>query len=325
MLRSDRRAVLASAVAFLCGAAGAQVRSDSTRILCGYPAGGSVDLVSRKAGEKLAAATGLPAFVDNRTGAAGRIAVTELLKGAQDGRTLLVTPASVLTMYPHVYTGLAYDPLQDLAPVCTVATTAFVLAAGPQVPANVRDLPAFVTWCRANPAGAQCGNAGAGSMPHFMAVLLARETGVPFDHVPFRGGSAAMQAVAAGDLAVALGTESSARSLVDAGRLRALSVTSKERSPFFPTAPPFQELGSPALTRQEWFGVFARSRTPEGTIERIADALRGGFDQPDARELLQKNALLPDHLGPAALAAALHAEHAFWGPLIRSSGFKPES
>jgi tripartite-type tricarboxylate transporter receptor subunit TctC len=156
-------------------------------------------------------------------------------------------------------------------------------------------------------------------------VLLARETGVSFDHVPFRGGSAAMQAVAAGDLAAAFGTESSARGLVDAGRLRALSVSSRERSPFFPAAATFKELGYPALTRQEWFGVFARSRTPQGTIERMADALRAGFEQPDARELLQKNALLPDRLGPAALASALQAEHAFWGPLIRNSGFKPEA
>jgi tripartite-type tricarboxylate transporter receptor subunit TctC len=325
MPHTDRRALLLAVAGLCCAPAFAQPRRDTLRILCGYPAGGSVDAVSRKAAEKLAGPTGPAAWVDNRPGAAGRLAVLELLKGGDDGRKLLVTPASVLTMYPHVYGNLGYDPLRDLAPVCTIAATAFALAVGPKVPVPVRDLPSFLEWCGKDLARAQCGNAGAGSMPHFMAMLLARETGVAFQHVPFRGGSAAMQAAAAGELAAALATESSARPLVEAGKLRVLAVSSAARSPFFPAAPTFQESGYAALTRREWFGVFAPSVIARGTIDPLSATLRTGFADPDARELLQANALLPDGLDADSLAIALRNEHGFWGPLIRSSGFRPES
>lgn len=309
----------------ICAPAFAQGRADATHVLCGYPPGGSVDAVSRKAAEKLAKRSVTPAWVDNRPGAAGRLAVMELLKGRADGRTLLVTPASVLTMYPHVYGQLGYDPLRDLAPVCTLAATAFALAVGPAVPPEIRQLPAFLEWCRQDGRHAQCGNAGAGSMPHFMAMLLARATGVEFQHVPFRGGSAAMQAVAAGELASALATEAAARPLVEAGRLRVLTVSSATRSPFFTGAPTFQEFGYAALTQREWFGVFAPSAVARGTIDLISEALREGFADPDARDLLRGNALLPDSLGPDPLLAALQTETGFWGNLIRSSGFRADS
>jgi len=318
----SRRSVLLAGAGLGWSASWAQTRAE-TRILCGYPAGGSVDLVSRKTAEKFAAHFGAPAFVDNRTGAAGRLAVTQVVKASE--KTLLVTPASVLTMYPHVYADLGYDPLTELAPVCTVAATAFVIAVGPKVPAQVRDLPGFVQWCKDNRGLSQCGNAGAGSMPHFMAMLFAGEAGVAMDHIPFRGGSAAMQAVAAGDLAAALGTESSALNMVEAGRLRVLAVSSGERSPFFAGAPTFQELGFPKLTQREWFGVFAPARADAKFVDRAAAAISTGFDEPDARELLRKSALLPDRLKLDALHDALQSEYAFWGPLIRNSGFKPET
>lgn len=303
----------------------AQTRGDTGRILCGYPAGGSVDLVSRKAGEKLARGASGAFVVDNKPGAAGRLAVTELLKAAPDGRTALVTPASVLTMYPHVYAPAGYDPFADFTPVCTLAATGFVLAVGPKVPASVSDLRGFLDWCRADRARAQCGNAGAGSMPHFMALLLSREAALPMDHVPFRGGSAAMQAVAAGELGAALATESAARAMVETGRLRVLASSGGDRSAFFPQAPTFAESGLPALTQREWFGLLMPARVPRPVVEGTASVLRAAFAETDAQELLQKNALHADRLGPAELAQALRREYDFWGPLIRASGFRPES
>lgn len=314
---------------FAAGAAApfspAQARGDAGHVLCGYPPGGSVDLVARKAADKLAAGASSPFVVDNRSGAAGRLAVMELRKAPADGRTLLVTPVSVVTLYPHVYAHLGYDPLRDLAPVCAVTATAFVLAVGPKVPAGVQDLHSFLAWCRAAAAPAQCGNAGAGSMPHLLALLVARETGVPMEHVPFRGGNAAMQAVAAGDLGAAIGTESSALGLAQAGRLRVLGVTTDGRSGFFPQVPSFAELGWPALRQREWFGVFAPAGTPADRIRSESALLLDAFAQPDARALLERNALQPEHLGPDAFAAGLKREYGFWGPIVRASGFRPES
>jgi tripartite-type tricarboxylate transporter receptor subunit TctC len=303
----------------------AQVRADSGRVLCGYPAGGSVDLVSRKVAEKLGRNLAAAFMVDNKPGAAGRLAATELVKAPPDGRTALVTPASVLTMYPHVYSPAGYDPFGDFTPVCTLASTGFVLAVGPRVPAAVMDLRGYLDWCRADPARAQCGNAGAGSMPHFMALLLAREAALPMDHIPFRGGSAAVQAVAAGELGAAIGTEAAARPMAEAGRVRVLSTSGRDRSVYFPQAPTFAESGLAALTQREWFGLFMPARVPRTVVEGSAAALRAAFAETDAKDLLEKSALHPDMLGPAELAQALRREHDFWGPLVRASGFRPES
>jgi tripartite-type tricarboxylate transporter receptor subunit TctC len=303
----------------------AQPSPERLSILCGYPAGGSVDVVSRKLGEKVAQRTGAPAIIENRPGAAGRLAVQDLKKAPAGGRSLLVTPASVMTMYPHVYAQLGYDVFTDVQPVCTVAATAFALAVGPAVPASITTLEGFVAWCRANRAAAQCGNAGAGSMPHFMAILFGREAGIDLDHIPFRGGSAAMQAVAAGDLAAALGTESSAMALYQAGKLRVLATSAAERTRAFPQAPTFRERGHPALMQREWFGVFAPAGESRDVIARMGDLLRQPLGDRDVRDTWDRLGLQPDALDAGQLQAALRREYDFWGPLVRSSGFKPES
>jgi tripartite-type tricarboxylate transporter receptor subunit TctC len=303
----------------------AQPRRETLRIICGYPAGGSVDIVCRQLAERLVAGRfAAQAFVDNRSGAAGRLAVEDLKRAPADGSALLVTPASVVTMYPHVYRQLAYDPFADLAPVSAVAATGFALAVGPRVPASVASVEGFGHWCRTHAPGAQCGNAGAGSMPHFMALLMERELRSALTHVPYRGGGAAMQAVAAGDIASALGTEASARPLAQAGRLRVLATTGAERSPFFPDVPTFREQGLPPLTQREWFGAFVPARTPTATVQAASDALRAVLREPDVRDAWERTGLLLESSTPDALRAAMRADYAFWGPLISASGFTPE-
>ena len=324
----SRRQLLAAAVIACVGVPPtlrAQGRSDATRILCGYPPGGSVDVVARKAVDKLTQLGAGPAVVDNRPGAAGRLALVELKKAAADGRTLVLTPASALTMYPHGYRDLAYDPFADLTPVCTLAATGFAFVVGPKVPQSVTDVDSFVRWCRADPARAQIGNAGAGSMPHFMAMLLSKESQLPVDHVPYRGGMLAMQAAAAGELSAALATEAAARPMADAGRLRVLATSGAERSSFFPQAPTFAQLRMPTLTQREWFGVYTTAGTPAAIVEGISAKLRTAMAEPDGRDLLNKVGLVTDALDSAQLAASMRREHAFWGTLVRSSGFKPES
>lgn len=297
----------------------------SLRVLCGYPPGGSVDVVSRKLVEKLAPRIAGPAIVDNKPGAAGRLAVEELRKAAPDGTTMLITPASVVTMYPHVYRQLSYDPFTDLAPVSTVCASGFALAVGSKVPAGVTTLEGFARWCRAEPAAAQCGNAGAGSMPHLMAMLMARDLDIELAHIPYRGGFAAMQAAAAGEVAAALSTESSARALQEAGKLRVLATTWSERSPFFPNCPTFHEQGFPALTQREWFGAFMPAKTPASIVQAAAEAIRSAMQQADARETCERGGLLVEVNTPMQLLAAMRAESEFWARLVKASGFTPET
>jgi tripartite-type tricarboxylate transporter receptor subunit TctC len=304
----------------------AQPRPSTLRVVCGYPAGGPVDLVCRKVAEKLGdGRVAAQAVVENKPGAAGRLAVEEICRSAADGSAMLVTPASVVTMYPHVYRQLSYDPFTDLAPVSTVAASGFALALGPKVPDGVQTIADFARWCRAHPDAAQCGNPGAGSMPHFLAMLLERELNVSITHVPYRGGLLAMQAVAAGEVAAALSTETSARALAQAGRLRVAATSGTERSAFLPQALTFREQGLPRLTQREWFGAFMPGRTPPAVVQAMADALRGALAEPDVRETWNRAGLLAESIGPAELRAAMRSEYEFWGPPIRASGFTPES
>ena len=295
------------------------------RVFNGYPPGGSVDVVSRKLAEKLTGRIARAAVVENKPGAAGRLAIESLKNALPDGTSMAITPASVVTMYPHIYRTLSYDPFRDLTPVSMVAATSFAIAVGPLVPSSVTRLGEFLDWCRANPALAQCGNAGAGSFPHFMALLLAREARVDLTHVPYRGGLASMQAVVAGQVSSALATESTVVALEQAGRLRVLAVTGTERSTFMPHVPMFRELGYPALTQREWFGAYMPARTPPPLVTAAAEHLRAALADPEVQAVWNKLALSPVASTPDELLRAQRAEHDFWGPVIRASGFTPEA
>ena len=324
----SRRKLLAGAAATLASTLPlplhAQARGDGYRILCGYPPGGPADLIGRKLAERLAERTGLPAVVENKVGGAGRVAVAELLKGDANGLTVLITPASVLTMYPHLYRQLGYDAFADLAPLGTLAATSFALAAGPAVPDTVQNLNDLVRWGRTQAAVA-CGNSGAGSMQHFLALLLARESGLPITHVPYRGGAPSMQAVAGGEVALAIGTESAARALTQAGRTRVLATTGAQRSPLYPQASTFAEHGWPALRMREWFGAFVAGRTATAAVERAAAHVRAMAEDPAIRETWERQSLLADQLSAAELREAIRREHGFWGPVIRESGFTADA
>lgn len=263
-------------------------------------------------------------LVDNKPGAAGRIGAEEVKKAAP-GSALLLTPSSVMAMYPHVYRQLAYDPLADFAPVATAAATGFALAVGPGVPAEVDSVLALQRWARGGGVPVACGNAGAGSMPHFLSLLAARQMGLEITPVPYRGGQAAMQAVAAGEAPMALGTENAARGFQQAGRLRVLATSWERRSPFVPEAPTFRELGIEGLVVREWFGLFMPARTHEETVQAVAEAVQSAVALADVREAFDKLSVQPEALAPEQLRAALRAEHALWGPVVRASGFTPES
>lgn len=303
----------------------AQPRLNAARVLCGYPPGGSVDIISRKLAEKLTGRYAGQSVVENKAGAAGRLAVEELKKAPADGSVLLVTPASIITMYPHIYRQLSYDVFTDIAPVSVLAVTRFALAVGPKVPATVTDFDGFIRWCKADTAASQCANAGAGSMPHFMAMLLAKATGVPFAHIPYRGGTLAMQAAAAGEVAAALSTEAGARPFQQAGKLRVLATSWPQRSLFYPQAPSFRELGLPTLDQREWFGVFMPGRSSPAAVEAASQAVQSLAQDADVRDTWDKIGLTVETSTASSLAAQMRSEHDFWGPLIQASGFTPES
>ena len=303
----------------------AQGMPETARILNGYVPGGSLDTISRKLAERMTGRWARNVIVENKPGAAGRLAVEALRNSAADGTHMLVTPGSVVTMYPHIYKQLSYDVFRDLAPVSIVAVSGFALAVGPAVPVTVRTFDDFVAWCKANPGGANCGNPGAGSFPHFMAMLLARDAKVALTHVPFQGGLTAMRAVAGGQVAAALSTEASAVGLEQAGRIRVLATSGNERSAFLAQAPTFREIGYPNLSQREWFAAFMPARTPASSTSAAAEAIRTVMREPEVRDVWHRAALSAEVSTPTELLQAMHAEYDFWGPIIRASNFSPES
>ena len=176
-MTSRRQFLSVSAAGAACAAAGfapralAQLVGKATRMVVGFPPGGSADVVARLVVDQTKgyAAT---IIVDNKPGAGGRIALENVKNAEADGATMVLTPASMLVIYPHVYRKLAYDPFRDFAAVTTACSSAFLLSVGPAVPATVKTLADFLQWCKANPKEASYGSSGAGSMPHFTGVML---------------------------------------------------------------------------------------------------------------------------------------------------------
>lgn len=298
---------------------------ETAKLLCGYPPGGSIDVVCRALAGAMTGRYARTVLVDNKPGASGRLVVDDLKRVAPDGATLLVTPASVLTMYPFVYRQLSYDPLVDLVPVSMLASIGFALVVGPKVPASVRDVADFVAWCKTNPKAADCGNAGSGSLPHFLAMLLAHDAGIEMTHIPYKGTSAALQDAAGGQVSAVLATEPSAMPLVGSGHVRALATSWEGRSPFLPQVPSFKEQGLTRLTQREWFGAFLPKGSATSTVAVASAELRAATMAIEVREAWQKMALRPEGSTAQELEVAVRTEHGFWGPVIKASGFTPEA
>ena len=326
--RSNRRRVLSSLFAIgLARAlpAQAQSRIETLRVVVGYPPGGTLDIIARRIAERLGGTYARSAVVENRPGAAGRLAVETIKGAAPDGTSLLVTPGSVVTMYPHTYRGLSYDPFADLVPVSIVAATDFAFSAGPSVPASVRTLSDLVAWAKTQGGPIPCGNAGAGSYQHFLAMLVARETGLALNHVSYKGSNPAMTALAAGEIPVSVSTESSALVAQRIAPVRVLATPGAQRSPSFPAASTFGERGMKALVRRECFGPFMPGGAAAAIAAAASDAIRATIAEPDTQQAWRKAGLSPESSTPEALRTAQRAEYDFWGPIIRASGFTPEA
>ena len=294
------------------------------RIVVGFPPGGSADLIGRALAQQMAGYAS-SVIVENKPGAGGRIALETLKTAEPDGSTLVVTPSSMVALYPHVYKKLSYDPLKDFAPVAMVASFPFVLVVGPLVPTQVKTVADFLAWCKANPKLAAYASAGNGSTPHFAGASLARAAQVELTHVAYKGGAPAMNDVLGGQIAANMAVISNALPLLQAGKLRALAVTGATRSPALPDVPTLVEAGYRDAVATEWFGVFLPARTAPEVVAQLNAAVREAVKSKAMLDVLAKasfEAAAPN--SPAEFGKALKAEIDRWGGIIRASGFTPE-
>ena len=303
----------------------AWAQNNVVRLVVGFAAGGAADFVARQLAQNLQAELGATVVVDNRPGAGGRIAVEVAKSAKPDGLTLLVTPGSILTIYPHVYDKLSYQPLRDLVPVANLCAVPYSINIGPAVPASVATLKDFGQWLKAHPQQASYGSPGAGTTPHFLGAMYAASIGLDYLHVPYKGGSLALQDVMGGQLTSSFNVVSEAVPHAGSTKLRTLAVSSPKRIAQLPKVPTLAELGMNDLTSQEWIGLLAPKGTKPEVVARLHAAANRSFAQPAVQKALAEMAFGVTTGTEAEFAQLLKGDLEKWGPVVRSTGFKAEA
>ena len=298
---------------------------DNARIFAGFAPGGTVDVTARRVADKLRGVLAKSVVVENRTGAGGQIALSALKTSPADGLTLLVTPMSMLGIYPHTYKKLPYDPVADFQPVSQAVRFDFGLAVGAMVPANVKTLADFVAWCKANPRDANFGSPAAGSVPHFTAELFGRAAGIDLKHVPYRGTQPAIADLIGGMVAAVSGPVGEFLQHVAGGKVRLLATSGAARSKFAPNVATYAEQGFKDIVFDEWFGFYMPAKVPADAVNHAAAALRSALTAPDVVEGLAQMGLEAHPSTPAELAALLKKDSERWAPLIKTIGFTADS
>jgi tripartite-type tricarboxylate transporter receptor subunit TctC len=303
----------------------AQAMPETVRVICGFTAGGTSDTISRRVGDKLAGSYAKVSVVENRAGAGGRIAIDAVKAATPDGGTLLMTPGSMLFIYPHIYKTLSYNPITDLAPVSTAANIVHGIAVGPMVPDSVKDIAGFIAWCKANPKDANYGSPAAGSTPHFIGAMVEKAAGIPMNHVAFKGTQPALVDMMGGQIAAVIGPDGEFLPHMKSGRVRMLATSGPQRSKFHPDVATFSEQGLKDIVVQEWFGFFMPAKTPQDLVSRASLAIRNSLKTKEVMDSFTLMGLDPAGSTPAELAARLKSDLAFWAPIVKSTGFTAEN
>jgi tripartite-type tricarboxylate transporter receptor subunit TctC len=309
----------------LATTARAQAAFETVKIITGFPPGGTSDTICRRVAAKLTPGYGRSVVVENRTGAGGQIAIQAVRTMAPDGTTLLQTPMSMLGIYPHIYKRLPYDPVADLTPVTLGCTFDFGFAVGPAVPDTVKTMADFLGWCKANPDKANFGSPAAGSVPHFIGVLLGRSAGIELKHVPYRGTQPAILDMIGGQVQGVSGPIGEFTQHVAAGKCRLLAATGTTRSRFAPNTPTLVEQGLRDMAFSEWFGFYLPGKAAPDVVQRANTALRAALADKETVDGLAAMGLEAASSTPAELAARLDADTRRWGPIVKSIGFTADS
>ena len=323
-----RKIMLAAAAAAAAPAMAPWARGQTTgrnlRIVVPFPAGGGTDVLARIIAEKLRGNYAPAVVVENKVGASGRTGVETVKNAAPDGTTLLFTPDFLLTVYPHSFRKLSYDPLKDFTPIALVARSALGLAAGPGLPDSITTVKDYVAWARANPRKAFYADTSPGGTPHFVGVMLSQASGVPLTPVHYKGGAPALQDLVGGQVPVSINPLSELLPQLKSGKIRLLAVTSPERSKFLPDVPTMTESGFPSIAFSSWLGFFAPAHVPQDVVKRLANGIADATAHGEAQQSILKFAMEPAAMTPVGFAATLKADLERWGPIVKASGFSAE-
>ena len=252
------------------------------RIVVAYPAGGGIDVMSRQIAEKLSGTWGQPVIVENKPGANTIVAADAVAKAAPDGHTILMTTDATFSINPHLYAKLPYDAQRDFIPVTMLVLLQQMLVAHPSLPANT--LAELIALAKQKPGSINYASYGSGSQPHLSGEMLKYKAGIDLVHVPYKGISLAVPAVIAGEVQLTFSGIASGMGPLKGGRIKAIAIGGKSRSPLLPQVPTFTELGFPEVETHAWFGFFLPAGSPKEATMRIFQDVRKILSDPDFRQ-----------------------------------------
>ena len=320
----NRRHLLGASAACLgAGAlsrASAQAIKKPVHMIVGFPAGGGTDVTARVLAEALRGPYASTVLVENKAGASARLAVEYVKNAEPDGTVMLYTPDFPMTLYPHSFKSLSYDPLKDFTPVAPTTQSMLSFVVGPAVPASVKALPDFIAWCKANPDKASYATTSAGATPHFVGVMLASEAKTAMNPVHYRGGAPALQDVVGGHIPSSVNPLSESIPLSKGGSIRILAVTGSKRSPFLPDVPTMKEAGYDVVV-ETWVGIFLPAKVPADVLNALSAAVKQASQSLALKDNLAKFGSTAAFQTPEQFAATMKSELTRWGPVVKASGF----
>lgn len=299
----------------------AQSDKPAIRMVLGLAPGGVNDIVARGLAEKLRGILGQSVVVENKPGAGQRLALGEVKRSRPDGSVLLIATNSPLTVLPHMYPKLDYDPVKDFTPIARVLTFELALASGPMEP--LRNMAEMVSWAKANPTKANYGSPGAGTSPHFVGVMLGTAIGVDLVHVSYKGGAPAFADLIGGQIPLVMNSLSDMVQLHKMGKIKILASTGEQRSTLVPDVPTMKESGID-MTAVVSVGIYGPAGMPADVVKRLNAAIVEAVNSPDLRQRFISYGLTPAPSTPKELAASQAEDFKRWAGPVKKSGFKPE-
>jgi len=304
---------------FACGAAAQSYPSKPIRVIVGQAPGGATDIVSRALAQKLTDGLGQTVVIDNRSGAAGSIGSAIAASAPPDGYTALIV-SSTYTINPSLYKKLPFDPIRDLQPVTLIASSPFLLMVHPSIAAKTpRELIALAKTRKLT-----FGSGGIGSSGHLAAELFSSMAGIELTHVPYKGAGPALIDTLGGQVNLIMSSIVSGMPYAKAGRLRALAITTRTRSPAMPELPTISESALPGYDFSSWYGLMVPAGTPQPVVGRLHDETVKALKLPDLQQRLASEGCDAVGSTPEQLAAYIKTEMARWAKVVKASGMQAE-
>ena len=295
------------------------------KIVVPFAPGGTTDILARAVAPELSKAFGQQFVVENKAGAGGNLGAEQVAKSAGDGYTLLMGTVGTHGINRALYAKLPYDPFKDFVPITLVAGVPNVMVVNAEkASANkINTVNDFIKYARANPGKLNMASSGNGTSIHLAGELFKSQTGIFMAHIPYRGSGPALMDLAAGNMDVMFDNLPSAMQLIKAGKIKALAVTSGQRSSAMPELPTIEEAaGLKGFEASSWFGLLAPAGTPMDIVNRIQQEVAKSLNTPAIKEKLQAQGAIPSGITSAQFATLIEAEHKKWAEVVKASGAK---